>query len=211
MSPVPATCTIILVAGPSGSGKSRLSGQTGVPQVRLDDFYFDDDHPDMPVIELSGGVRMIDWDDRASWNLDAAVTALREISRRGSATVPSYEIAANRAVGTHVFDAGDSPAVICEGIFAIDLVEPLREAGVEVAAIWLDRPRWFNFARRLQRDLRERRKPPVVLVRRGLALLGQEPALRRSALAAGFSPLGMNAAAARIHRILGEQPPAAGR
>lgn len=211
MSPVPATCTIILVAGPSGSGKSRLSGQTGVPQVRLDDFYFDDDHPDMPVIELSGGVRMIDWDDRASWNLDAAVTALREISRRGSATVPSYEIAANRAVGAHVFDAGDSPAVICEGIFAIDLVEPLREAGVEVAAIWLDRPRWFNFARRLHRDLRERRKPPVVLVRRGLALLGQEPALRRSALAAGFSPLGMNAAAARIHRILGEQPPAAGR
>ena len=212
MSSAPATCTIILVAGPSGSGKSRLSGQTGVPQVRLDDFYFDGDHPDMPVIELSGGVRMIDWDDVASWNLDAAVAALREISLCGGTTVPSYEISANRAAGTHAFDADGSPAVICEGIFAIDLVAPLRAAGVDVAAIWLDRPRWFNFARRLHRDLRQRRKPPAVLLRRGLVLLGQEPALRRSALAAGFTALGMTAATAEIQRIVGEpaQPSATG-
>lgn len=203
MSPVPGTCTIILVAGPSGSGKSRLSGQTGVPQVRLDDFYRDDDHPDMPVTELSGGLRMIDWDDASSWDFDGAVAALGEISRTGQAEIPTYDIAANRAVGTHTFAAGGSPAVICEGIFAIDLVGPLREQGVDVAAIWLDRPRWFNFGRRLQRDLRQHRKPPMVLIRRGLALVAQEPALRRSALAAGFTALGMSAAAAEIQKICG--------
>ncbi|MGA4509035.1 uridine kinase [Propionibacteriaceae bacterium G1746] len=193
--------SIILVAGPSGSGKSRLSAQTRVPQVRLDDFYFDDDHPDMPVTVLPGGVRMIDWDDRRSWNLDAAVTALTEIGRSGQATLPHYDIAANRAIDTHHFDASGARAVICEGIFAIDLLDPCRQAGCDVTGIWLDRPRWFNFARRLQRDLRQRRKSPSVLVRRGLALVRQEPALRRAALEAGFTPYGMADAANAIRRL----------
>ena len=202
MTSAAGPCAIILVAGPSGSGKSHLSGQTGVPQVRLDDFYFDEDHPRMPVTRLSGGVRMIDWDDVASWDVDGAVAALTQISSTGRATIPSYDISANRAVGTQVFDAAGSTAVICEGIFAIDLVAPCRAAGLELTAIWLDRPRWFNFARRLQRDLRQRRKAPMVLVRRGLALVRQEPALRRTALAAGFSPLGMRAAASAIRDVV---------
>lgn len=193
--------TLILVAGPSGSGKSRLSGQTDVPQVQLDDFYFDDDHPDLPVTELPGGTRIIDWDDRRSWNLEAAVTALEEICRTGRATLPRYEISSNRAVGTHDFELGDATAVIGEGIFAIDLLEPCRTAGLDVVAIWLDRPRWFNFARRLQRDLRQRRKAPGVLVRRGFALARHEPELRRSALARGFTPYSMKDAAATIRRF----------
>lgn len=197
-----STRTIILVAGPSGSGKSRLSGQTGVPQVRLDDFYFDEDHPGMPVTHLAGGHRIIDWDDPRSWDCDAAVRALVEISVAGRATVPQYEISLNRAVGTSVFDARNSPAVICEGIFAIELLEPCRTAGLHVVAIWLDRPRWFNFARRLQRDLRDRRKAPSVLLRRGLALVRHEPTLRRAALARGFEPLGMRAAAERIRHLV---------
>lgn len=73
--------------------------------------------------------------------------------------------------------------------------------GLDVVAIWLDRPRWFNFARRLQRDLRQRRKAPGVLVRRGLALARHEPELRRSALARGFTPYSMQDAAAAIRRF----------
>ena len=196
------SCSIILVAGPSGSGKSRLSGQTNVPQVRLDDFYFDHDHPGLPTTELPGGVTVIDWDDRRTWNTEAAVEALVAIATTGRATIPRYDISLSEAVGSYEFELGDAPAVICEGIFAMELVRPCRDAGLDVTAIWLDRPRSFNFTRRLQRDLRQRRKSPSVLVRRGVALFHQEPQLRRRALEHGFTPLGMRAAARRIRQIV---------
>lgn len=195
---------IILVAGPSGSGKSRLARQLGLPQLRLDDFYYDDTHPALPrTFDEHGAVGIIDWDHPDSWNCDAAVTALREVLETGRATVPVYEISQNRAVGTQVFDMGDAPAVICEGIFAPELLAPLRAGGVRVDAIWLDRPRLFNFSRRLRRDLTEHRKPPRVLVRRGLALLRQEPRLRRAALGRGFRPMGMKRALTHIAAIMG--------
>ncbi|WP_328701862.1 uridine kinase family protein [Aestuariimicrobium ganziense] len=181
---------LVLVAGPSGSGKSRLSRLTGLPQLRLDDFYLDDDHPDMPRSDLG----IIDWDDVASWDLPAAVAALESLMTTGRAEVPVYEISLNRAVGTRTFDLEDAPVVLCEGIFAPDLLAPCRVAGLQPLAIWLDRPRLLNFVRRLARDLRERRKPPLVLVRRGWQLMADEPALRRRALGLGFQPMSMKEA-----------------
>lgn len=194
---------VILVAGPSGSGKSRLARELGLPQLRLDDFYHDDTHPAMPrTFDEHGAVGIIDWDHPDSWDCVAAVAALREVLATGRATVPRYEISQNRAVGEQVFDMGDAPAVICEGIFAPELLGPLRDAGVRVDAIWLDRPRLFNFSRRLRRDLAEHRKPPRVLMRRGVVLLRQEPRLRRAALGRGFRPLGMRRALAHIAAMM---------
>jgi uridine kinase len=43
----------------------------------------------------------------------------------------------------------------------------------------------MTFARRLVRDLAERRKPPMVLVRRGIALLRNEPAVLARQVALG--------------------------
>ncbi|WP_245558905.1 uridine kinase family protein [Aestuariimicrobium kwangyangense] len=190
---------VFLVAGPSGSGKSRLAAQLGLPQLRLDDFYHDDTHPGMPrMFDEHGGAGIIDWDHPDSWDCDAAVRALHQVLTTGRATLPRYEISQNRAVGTQEFDLGDSSGVICEGVFAPQLLAPLRSAGVRFDAIWLDRPRVFNFSRRLRRDLAEHRKPPRVLVRRGLALMRHERGLRRRALAQGFRPLGMRAALAHI-------------
>ena len=199
--------TIILVAGPSGSGKSRLSAQTGVPQLRLDDFYHDHDHPGLPRTTLPGGVEIIDWDDVASWDAQAAVSALAELARTGRTNVPDYDISTSSTLGHNEFVLpANTSALICEGIFAVDLARPCREAGLRVESIWLDRPRWFNFARRLQRDLRQRRKSPGVLVRRGLALVQAEPAMRRVALGRGFTPLGMRAAAAKVRHLAGQTP-----
>ena len=64
-------CTVIVLAGPSGSGKSRLTRATGATQLRLDDFYRADTDPQLP---MAGG--RIDWDDVRSWDADAATTAL---------------------------------------------------------------------------------------------------------------------------------------
>jgi len=196
--------TVILVAGPSGSGKSRLSGRTGVPQLRLDDFYRDLDEPGLPMATMPGGLRMIDWDDMGSWNLDAAVEALAQVARTGRAIIPTYDISISRATGTQQIDIGGAPALICEGIFAVELAEPCRARGLQVEAIWLDRPRWFNFARRLQRDLRQRRKAPSVLIRRGLGLVKLEPGSRKVALARGFTPMGMKHALGHIQGLVHE-------
>ena len=41
--------SVVLLAGPSGSGKSRVARLAGRPQLALDDFYRDLDHPGLPA------------------------------------------------------------------------------------------------------------------------------------------------------------------
>ncbi len=188
--------TIALLAGASGSGKSRVARLTGCPRVALDDFYHDGDHADLPHT-----LGIVDWDDVRSWDLDAAVAALVELDRSGTSRVPVYRIAGNSRVGWHEVTARPGEVVVAEGIFAPDLVGPCRAARLEVVALWLDRPRTLTAVLRFVRDLREARKPVWVLVRRGLALWWVEPAQRRRAVAAGCRPLSMRATRELITRL----------
>ena len=189
-------CTVIVLAGPSGSGKSRLTRATGATQLRLDDLYRADTDPQLP---MAGG--RIDWDDVRSWDADAATTALDELLRTGRTVAPVYSIQQNRAVGSHLVDLCGSRVVVAEGIFAPDLLTICRQRGVEVTPVWLDRFRHANFSRRLRRDLAQHRKPPALLLRRGLQLWRQEDAKRSRALELGFRPLGMRQALALVRRL----------
>ncbi len=105
--------TIILLEGPSGSGKSRLTHMADLPELRLDDFYRDHDEPGLPMVR-----DMVDWDDVSSWNLPVAVEALGELATTGHTVVPCYDISRSRADGNHVVEVGDARAVVAEGIFA---------------------------------------------------------------------------------------------
>jgi uridine kinase len=169
---------VVVLAGPSGAGKSRLARRLhaayGWPVVRLDDFYRDGDHPALPVRTL-GGTRIVDWDDPASWDADAAVAALRALVTTGRVEVPTYDIGRSAAVGSSTVTATAQGLVVAEGIFAAEIVARLRREGLLHSAWCVCHQRWVTFARRLVRDLGERRKPPMVLVRRGLALCRQEP------------------------------------
>lgn len=191
--PVGNDRTLVLIAGPSGSGKSHLarlgSAERPVAWLGLDEFYRDGDHPGMPQT-----LGIVDWDDVASWDLELALATIEKLLSRGVAEVPCYEISLNRRVGSQVLDAQDARIVLAEGIFAADVLKSCALRGLPVRAIWLDRPRAFNFVRRLARDLKERRKPPVVLVRRGFALARSESELRQRAVEAGFVPLSMRQA-----------------
>lgn len=195
--------TLLFVAGPSGSGKSRLARMagTGVATMSLDDFYRDHDYPGMPQT-----LGITDWDDPASWNLELALGTLRTLVRAGVADLPSYDLSLSRRTGMHQLDASDSSVIVAEGIFAPETYIAAGEAGLACEAIWLDRPRVGNFSRRLARDLREKRKSPSILVRRGLALYRKEPDLRRSALAAGFRPMSMRQAARRLAHLVSRAP-----
>lgn len=197
--------TLLLVAGPSGSGKSRLcrvGGADGsIACLSLDEFYHDVDHPGMPMTTLG----IPDWDHPGSWDGELAVATLGRLLADGVAEIPTYDISLSRRVGTRTLDVRGATVLLAEGIFAPEALAACRAAGLGVEAIWLDRRRPANFSRRLARDLREKRKRPSVLLRRGLALYRAEPALRRRALAAGFRPLTMRRALARVRSLADQE------
>jgi uridine kinase len=90
---------------------------------------------------------------------------------------PVYDIARSAATGTARVDLDPDALVVAEGIFAAEIVADLRAARMLHSAWCVRHPRWVTFVRRLVRDLLERRKPPLVLLRRGLALRRAEPAI----------------------------------
>jgi uridine kinase len=175
---------VVILAGPSGSGKSHLAERLGWPALRLDDFYRDIDEPDMPRSSLG----IVDWDDPASWSSVDAVGTIAELCAAGTVEVPVYDIAASRRTGTQTLSAPDG-RFIAEGLFAPIIVDACREAGILDAAICLRRHRVITFVLRLTRDLREGRKPPWVLVRRGWRLLKDEPRIVAEAVAHGCEPM----------------------
>lgn len=176
---------VIVLAGPSGAGKSRLSERLGArfgwPTLRLDDFYRDGDEPGLPLIRTGANAGLVDWDHPDSWHRDDAVAALLALCRTGAADVPAYSIAESRRTGAQRLDLGGAPVFCAEGIFAPDVVAACRDAGVLEAAYCITQHPLLTFWRRLTRDLREHRKPPRVLVRRGLALArAQRQVVRRA-------------------------------
>lgn len=188
-SPPSHRANVVLLAGPSGSGKSRVARMASCPQLTLDDFYLDQDHPGLPRT-----LGIVDWDDIASWDGDGAMAAVVALCAGGEASVPTYDIARSRRVGRRRLDLEGSPCVVAEGLFAADLVSACASAGVLSDALYLDRPRALTMLLRFGRDLREHRKPVKVLIRRGLALYRAEPAVRERALRLGCRPVSLREA-----------------
>jgi uridine kinase len=183
-----------------------LSAEHGLPVVSLDDFYKDGADPTLPRMHLAGGAEVVDWDDPASWVLADAVAALEELCRSGSVDIPVYDIASNGRVGHRVVELGGSPYVLAEGVFADLVVGPCREAGLLADAVCVHNPKLLTFWRRLARDLRERRKPAWVLVRRGLSLMRSDQEVVDRARRAGCTVLSSADAFERISRMALRRP-----
>ncbi len=185
----PGIGRIVVLAGPSGSGKSRLAERLrrrhGWPIVRLDDFYHDLDHPGLPCSDDLG---IVDWDHPDSWDRPAAVAALSQLCASGSAEMPVYDISVSRAVGRHRVTARPDDLVLAEGIFAAEAIPALRDAGLLHSAWCVRHHRVHTFGLRLARDLAERRKPPLTLVRRGLLLARDEPRIIARHVSLGARP-----------------------
>ena len=156
---------VVLLTGPSGAGKSYVARRSGLPVVDLDGFYKDADDPTLPRTDGA-----VDWDDVEAWHTADALQALVRLSYDRRAEVPVYDIAQDRRTGTRTIELGEAPAYVAEGIFAAELIGACRDYGVLGDAVCVRRPAWLTFVLRLVRDLREHRKPPAVLWRRGLAL-----------------------------------------
>ncbi|MEU9124083.1 ATP-binding protein [Streptomyces sp. NPDC048506] len=166
----PSTARVVLLTGPSGSGKSSLAARSGLPVLNLDDFYKEGTDPTLP--RLPDG--STDWDSPLSWDADVAVAAIHALCGTGRTEVPVYDIATSARVGTSALDLGGAPLFIAEGVFAADVIAQCRAAGLLADALCLCGRPTTTFRRRLARDLREGRKSAPYLVRRGLRLLRNE-------------------------------------
>lgn len=195
---------VIVLAGPSGAGKSRLAERIGLPVLRLDDFYKSGGDPTLPRITEGANAGLVDWDDPESWLLDDAMAALDELCRTGRAEVPVYEIARNGRCGWQTLDLDGHDLFVAEGIFAQEIVSHCREAGLLAAAYCVCQHPMVTFWRRLTRDLREHRKPPLVLVRRGLALLRDQRRVVGHAVECGCRPVTPDQAYADLDRLAGQ-------
>ncbi|WP_246019157.1 uridine kinase family protein [Saccharothrix australiensis] len=173
----------MLLAGPSGSGKSTLAADLGWPVLRLDDFYREGDDPLLPRDEAGRP----DWDAEESWNTGDALRAVVGLATTGRVEAPVYALGEDRRVGCRVVEARGP--FIAEGLFADRLVAGCREAGVLRDAIVLAPDALVTFARRFARDVAEARKPVPLLLRRGLRLLREQPALVRRCVTAGMRRL----------------------
>ena len=197
---------MIVLAGPSGSGKSHLAARLRIPVLRLDDFYRDGDDPALPRITEGANAGLVDWDDPGSWLGDEAVAALATLCRTGRVEVPVYDIAHDGRNGSHSLSLEGAGLVIAEGLFAHHVVGPLRSAGLLAAAYCLRQHPMVTFWRRLSRDLREHRKPPLVLVRRGLALMRDQRRIVAAGVAAGCEPVSADQAYAAVQRLPASEP-----
>ena len=194
---------VIVIAGPSGSGKTRLCRRLGLPVLNLDDFYKDGDDPSLPSVDIAGGAPIVDWDSPESWHAGDSVKTIETLCRQGAADVPTYDIAQSRRTGHHLLDLGGSSYFVAEGIFAQEVVAHCRRSGLLADAICLTQHPAVTFARRLGRDLREHRKPPWVLVRRGLHLLRQQRQVVAHAEMLGCRVLHPDAAYEHVRRLVG--------
>ena len=183
VSSQPIPTRVVLLAGPSGSGKSSLAARSGLPMLRLDDFYKEANDPTLPRVTGSAD---IDWDSALSWDADAAVAAVAELCATGRTTVPLYDIATSSRTGRETLDIERTPLFVAEGIFAADIVERCQELGLLADALCLRGRPMTTFRRRLLRDLREGRKSVPVLLRRGWRLMRAERGIvaRQTALGA---------------------------
>ena len=123
-----SSARVVVLAGPSGVGKSRLAAHTGLPVLRLDDFYRSGDDPALPRIDHGANAGLVDWDDPRSWHHDEAVRAICELATTGRTVAPVYDIARNGPSGTHEVELDGAALFVAEGIFAQEIVAACRGA-----------------------------------------------------------------------------------
>ncbi|MEV8566909.1 hypothetical protein AB0436_15295 [Streptomyces sp. NPDC051322] len=199
----PLPTRVVLLTGPSGSGKSSLAARSGLPVLRLDDFYKEAGDPTLPQVPGSAD---IDWDSPQSWDADTAVAAIEELCRAGRTAVPVYSIATSTRVSAETLDIGRPPVFIAEGIFAADIVRRCAELDLLADALCLRGRPFTTFRRRLLRDLREGRKSVPFLVRRGWRLMRAERAIVARHSALGAHPCAKEEALTRLAAAAAAEP-----
>ncbi|MCX4748623.1 ATP-binding protein [Kitasatospora sp. NBC_01287] len=195
----PTRARVVLLSGPSGSGKSSLAERLALPVLQLDDFYKDGDDPSLPLLPDGSGT---DWDSPLSWHGAEALAAIRQLVAGGRAEVPVYSIPANGRAGSRTLELDGAPAFIAEGIFAAELVAACEAEGLLGAALCLRNRPLTTAWRRFRRDVREGRKSVPYLLRRGWRLMRAERGIVARQVELGADACAGDEAAARVRAVV---------
>ena len=145
---------LIGVAGSSGSGKSELASQLAktlnAPIVSLDSYYLDLKH-------LSYEERCkVNFDEPASLESALLIDHFSKIARGEAVEVPEYDFSVHtRTARTTRIVPGKY--IILEGLFALYWENLRNVLGI---GVFVELPDDVCFARRLERDIRERGRTP---------------------------------------------------
>ena len=131
------------------------------------------------------------------------MAALEQLCHDGSVDAPVYDIAASARTGHRLVELGEAAYVVAEGIFAQEMVDECRRRGLLADALCVTQHPARTFARRLSRDLREHRKPPWVLLRRGLHLFAAQRTVVAHARQLGCRVVSPDQARAAISALVG--------
>ena len=197
------------------AGLAAAARHPEVTVVLLDDFYREAADPGLPAW---GGI--VDWDDPGSWDVDAAHEALLGLCTTGRCEVPLYDIPTSAAHRRPPGPGARGRPRRRRGPLRARAGRRLRASGLLLDAVHLRSRPPVTFVRRLARDLAGHRKPPLTLLRRGLALARKEPGLLRRWASLGTRPVtkaevetlvaAPTCAPPRARRPLRRPPPAAG-
>ena len=167
--------------GPASSG---LAARLGLPVLRLDDFYKDGDDPTLPRITEGANAGLVDWD-----HPNSGCPTTRWPRSSGCAPWEAPRCPSTRSPVTAATEASSSTWVSTASSWPRASLP--RRSCPSAGLVASSRRRTAcastrsSRSGRLTRDLREHRKPPLVLLRRGLALLRDQRRVVDHAVALG--------------------------
>ncbi len=148
---------LIGIAGPSGAGKTalagRVAGELAAPVLSLDHYYHP--HSELPLEERA----RLNFDEPDALDSLLLAAQVGALARGARIEAPVYDFATHARL-PQTSPLGPAPFVVVEGLFALYWESVRRHMATRVFVSAADD---VCFARRLDRDVRERgRKPESV-------------------------------------------------
>lgn len=148
---------IVGVAGGSGSGKTyfarelqKLLGDQNCSILYQDNYYIDQSHK----FDVDGGA--VNFDHPDSLDFELMAKDLIKLKEGQNIKVPLYDFATHKRLDT-TLDFTPKKIILVDGILILDSLS-VRNALDE--SVFFDTPESLRFARRLDRDVKERGRTP---------------------------------------------------
>jgi len=155
---------LLLIAGPTGSGKSTLSNMISkkweIHSLCLDNYFKNEDEIELVLPEFN--IRQWDSPDCYNWNI--LINNLQDIFRDKIARIPIFSHEHSRQNGWADLRIQKKPLIL-EGIYAINpkILDVVQSMRLKFFSIFLDIPEGIRWQRKYNRDVLERNEEPATL------------------------------------------------
>ncbi|MCC7197775.1 hypothetical protein IT413_06320 [Candidatus Peregrinibacteria bacterium] len=155
---------LLLIGGPTGSGKStlslRISNELQISRLSLDNYFKDEGEMEIVLPQLN----LRQWDAPDCYHWDLLIENLQDIFRKKIAKIPVFSHENSRQNGWVDFTIQKTPLII-EGLYALSpeilgIAESMR---LKVLSVFLDIPEEVRWQRKYNRDVLERNENPSTL------------------------------------------------